>query len=64
MKKRKLNSKNPKYKKEKTQEDNAVKTLVGEVKGAKVYTVSYKYETKLIKDQQLIYIAITVEIEL
>ena len=47
-KKRKIGSKNPKYKKEKTQEDNAVKTLVAEVKGPKVYTVSYKYETKLI----------------
>ncbi|QDP62848.1 MAG: hypothetical protein Unbinned579contig1003_43 [Prokaryotic dsDNA virus sp.] len=41
MKKRKLNSKNPKYKKEKTEENKAKKKLVGEVKGAKIYTVVY-----------------------
>ena len=48
MKKRKLNSKNPKYNKEQTQEDNAVKTLVGEVKGAKIYTLRYDNSTTVI----------------
>jgi len=41
MKKRKLNSKNPKYIKEIAEDDNAIKTLVQEIKGVKIYTVKY-----------------------
>jgi hypothetical protein len=41
MKKRKLGSKNPKYNKEKNNDDNITKELIQEVKGVKIYTVKY-----------------------
>ena len=40
-KKTKLNSNNPKYKKDKIKEENITRELVKEVKGVKVYTVKY-----------------------
>tara|TARA_R110000824_G_scaffold19865_3_gene76048 strand:+ start:4555 stop:4680 length:126 start_codon:yes stop_codon:yes gene_type:complete len=40
MKKRKLNSKNPKYLKEK-REENVVRTFIREVNGVKIYTLKY-----------------------
>tara|TARA_R100000656_G_C3848781_1_gene106983 strand:+ start:123 stop:248 length:126 start_codon:yes stop_codon:yes gene_type:complete len=40
MKKRKLNSKNPKYLKKKD-EENCIKTFIKEVKGVKIYTIKY-----------------------
>ena len=39
-KKRKLNSTNPKYKKEEITENKVIKKLVKEVKGVKIYTVN------------------------
>jgi hypothetical protein len=48
MKKRKLGSKNPKYKKEDLAEEKANKTFVQEVKGVKVYTI--KYDSTQIKE--------------
>ena len=39
-KKRKLNSTNPKYKKEVIKEKKVLKKLVKEVKGVKIYTIN------------------------
>jgi hypothetical protein len=40
-KKRKLNSKNPKYQKKNTNDNKVRKEFISEVKGVKVYKVSY-----------------------
>ena len=42
MKKRKLNSKNPKYHKAKVIDENIIKTFVQKVKGVKIYTLKTK----------------------
>ena len=41
MKRRKLGSKNAKYKKEDLAEEKVTKTFVQEVNGVKVYTIKY-----------------------
>ena len=40
-KKRKLNSKNPKYQKKNTNDNKVHKEFISEVKGVKIYKVSY-----------------------
>tara|TARA_R110000751_G_scaffold240937_1_gene341486 strand:- start:141 stop:284 length:144 start_codon:yes stop_codon:yes gene_type:complete len=40
-KKRKLNSKNPKYQKKNTDDSKILKEFISEVKGVKIYKVSY-----------------------
>tara|TARA_R110002020_G_scaffold424388_1_gene633559 strand:- start:2070 stop:2267 length:198 start_codon:yes stop_codon:yes gene_type:complete len=42
MKKRKLNSTNPKYKKTKAEDEAYTKKLIGDVNGVKIYTLVSK----------------------